>query len=447
MIHYKHCTILYILVLALAACAEEYPEETDSVVFYYSETAETRRVAKLLAEKTGSALFDIEGKQELPDLRTYRYYFVGASIIDNDIALPMQTFLSNADFFDGIVIPFWTGVDDDADYSDLFEKQIYRPRVIHAGGVGGFTGVSLFTMKPVGEQVDALLVVFSEELNVLRDAGERAEAVMKAFAAAYPDRIGEPVLYGGDWTVEMDEERYYYAQGKLLSETEVEQAASFRSQSLSRYVTEFADDTAEGNTWREAAEELFWRRSIFTDRVSRGYGRAASGAVRSNFYEKLLQCETRTEAFAHQQTIRFLGSAVTVHERTVVPLARVEQRINELEKENEEIAVWKQSLDSIGAWNWRNIAGSSSRSFHSYGVAIDLLMKSQPGKETYWLWTQQKGIDFRTVPEEDKLNPPDSVVRIFEDEGFIWGGKWATYDTMHFEYHPELIYLSFNSYV
>ncbi|NUM57423.1 MAG: M15 family metallopeptidase, partial [Bdellovibrionaceae bacterium] len=26
----------------------------------------------------------------------------------------------------------------------------------------------------------------------------------------------------------------------------------------------------------------------------------------------------------------------------------------------------------------------------------------------------------------------------FESEGFIWGGKWNHYDTMHFEYRPEL---------
>ncbi|MDR1325912.1 MAG: M15 family metallopeptidase [Treponema sp.] len=438
-----HFVILGILALALASCAEKQPEETDSVVLYYSEKAETRRVAALLAEKTDSALFDIAGKQALPDLLAYRYYFIGASIVDHNIALPMQTFLSNTDFFDGIVIPFWTGADSNADYSELFEKLIYRPRMIRAGG--GFTEVSFFNMKAVGEQVDTLLAALAAEIEVLQGAGERAEAVMKAFAAAYPDRLGEAVLYDGDWTVEMDGERYYYAQGKLLSETEVKQAADFRSQSIYHYAAEFSDDEAESNIWKAAAEELFWRRSIFTGRTGRGYSRSNSGAVRSNFYEKLLQCETRAEAFAHQKAITFFGSAVTVHEQTVAPLARIEQRINELEKEDEEISAWKKSLDSIGAWNWRNIAGSNSRSFHSYGTAIDLLMKAQPGKETYWLWTQQKGIDFRAVPEEDKLNPPHSVVGIFENEGFIWGGKWAVYDTMHFEYHPELIYLSFNS--
>jgi peptidoglycan LD-endopeptidase CwlK len=31
------------------------------------------------------------------------------------------------------------------------------------------------------------------------------------------------------------------------------------------------------------------------------------------------------------------------------------------------------------------------------------------------------------------------IVAIFEKHGFIWGGKWYHYDTMHFEYRPELM--------
>ena len=36
---------------------------------------------------------------------------------------------------------------------------------------------------------------------------------------------------------------------------------------------------------------------------------------------------------------------------------------------------------------------------------------------------------------------PLPVVEAFEAEGFIWGGKWYHYDTMHFEYRPELMTL------
>jgi peptidoglycan LD-endopeptidase CwlK len=34
---------------------------------------------------------------------------------------------------------------------------------------------------------------------------------------------------------------------------------------------------------------------------------------------------------------------------------------------------------------------------------------------------------------------PIEIVKIFEANGFIWGGKWWHYDTMHFEYRPELL--------
>jgi len=37
------------------------------------------------------------------------------------------------------------------------------------------------------------------------------------------------------------------------------------------------------------------------------------------------------------------------------------------------------------------------------------------------------------------------LVEIFERYGFIWGGKWLHYDTMHFEFRPDLIdYIQIN---
>ena len=38
-----------------------------------------------------------------------------------------------------------------------------------------------------------------------------------------------------------------------------------------------------------------------------------------------------------------------------------------------------------------------------------------------------------------KNRMPLEIVEAFEHEGFIWGGQWAHYDTMHFEYRPELL--------
>jgi hypothetical protein len=35
--------------------------------------------------------------------------------------------------------------------------------------------------------------------------------------------------------------------------------------------------------------------------------------------------------------------------------------------------------------------------------------------------------------------PPAALVRAFERQGFVWGGKWLFFDTMHFEYRPEIL--------
>jgi hypothetical protein len=37
---------------------------------------------------------------------------------------------------------------------------------------------------------------------------------------------------------------------------------------------------------------------------------------------------------------------------------------------------------------------------------------------------------------------PDAVVAAFERHGFVWGGKWLFFDTMHFEYRPEILILA-----
>ena len=38
---------------------------------------------------------------------------------------------------------------------------------------------------------------------------------------------------------------------------------------------------------------------------------------------------------------------------------------------------------------------------------------------------------------ENKM--PHDIVKVFEKHGFIWGGRWYHYDTMHFEFRPEIL--------
>jgi len=80
-----------------------------------------------------------------------------------------------------------------------------------------------------------------------------------------------------------------------------------------------------------------------------------------------------------------------------------------------------------GTFKWRHIAGTNRLSVHSFGAAIDINVKHS----AYWRWN--KG------PYRYRNEIPLKIVKAFERHGFIWGGKWYHYDTMHFEYRPELL--------
>jgi D-alanyl-D-alanine carboxypeptidase len=47
--------------------------------------------------------------------------------------------------------------------------------------------------------------------------------------------------------------------------------------------------------------------------------------------------------------------------------------------------------------------------------------------------------DWWAIPYDQRLHPPMALVSAFEKQGFTWGGKWFFFDTMHFEYRPEIL--------
>ncbi len=83
-----------------------------------------------------------------------------------------------------------------------------------------------------------------------------------------------------------------------------------------------------------------------------------------------------------------------------------------------------------GTVNCRTIAGTTQLSAHGTGTAIDISTKHAH----YWRWVRTP-----TGPLQWRNEIPVEIVQIFERHGFIWGGKWYHFDTMHFEYRPELI--------
>jgi hypothetical protein len=87
-----------------------------------------------------------------------------------------------------------------------------------------------------------------------------------------------------------------------------------------------------------------------------------------------------------------------------------------------------------GVFSCRAVKDTGRPSMHAYAAAIDLNIKTSD----YWLWqTAKRG---GNIPYRNRM--PLEIVDIFEKHGFIWGGKWYHYDTMHFEYRPELLKVS-----
>ncbi len=69
-----------------------------------------------------------------------------------------------------------------------------------------------------------------------------------------------------------------------------------------------------------------------------------------------------------------------------------------------------------GCFNIRNMRGSGNWSTHAWGIAIDLDAPWNPFGQT-------------------SFGMREEVVQCFEDEGFVWGGRWRPRpDAMHFQY-------------
>ena len=95
----------------------------------------------------------------------------------------------------------------------------------------------------------------------------------------------------------------------------------------------------------------------------------------------------------------------------------------------------KYFTDCGGTFNWRVVRGTKNRlSAHSYGMTMDV----NTSFSNYWLW-ENKGKAEDAVLDVYNNRIPEKIVEVFEKYGFIWGGRWYHYDTMHFEYRPEIL--------
>ena len=258
----------------------------------------------------------------------------------------------------------------------------------------------------------------------------RAQLVMNALFVGYPNDIHAVEFRDGDWAILMHDVWYYYCNGRILPEDLREDISKYRPLilynypvELSPFVTQPVPESRTDNNINNASQQR-------------------SSLLRSPFMDDLWLSRNRNEAYSNLKRIRFLERTVRVHYKIVSVLEVVEERILEEAEKDSSIKTWINSLAPLQSWNWRSIAATELHSFHSYGAAIDLIPRTIGRKQTYWLWTSKHRRDWFNVPYEERYHPPEKVIKIFENHGFIWGGKWQRFDTMHFEYRPEVLILN-----
>jgi hypothetical protein len=288
------------------------------------------------------------------------------------------------------------------------EKSRVSPEYTLGSGTSGSAEIPELDASQPDEAAGAVL----EPLAVPQERQEpgRAETVMRAIEAAYPDRVGPAVFRSGDWAIQVYEEWFYFAEGRLLPEALRDKVSEYDPQPFYNYA-------AELSPWKQPTpEESARMKEQEANRRSRPSKRS------QHFYDALWRSRTKDESWEHIKQIRFLGQPVQVHYSILEELSLVEERILRLAKTNAAVRQWANNLKTVDAWNWRNIASSQSRSYHAYGAAIDFLPKSLGSLETYWLWTARTNPEWWTVPYTKRFHPPDEVIKIFESFGFIWGG-------------------------
>jgi hypothetical protein len=256
------------------------------------------------------------------------------------------------------------------------------------------------------------------------------EGEVRALAATWPDRIAEAAIRDGEWMLRVDDAWFAWANGRLLPEAERGRWEEFVSLSFYRYPLELPPlapvDEATVARLRERVREN------------------ERNPPRRNdaFLGLLLRAGNRAETEARIVKMEVAGYTVSVHEDVAGPLARLSDELAALKATDPEVKAFLRGLVEINGYNYRFVDGTRTRSYHSYGLAVDLIPRSYGGRHPYWRWAIEKEPDWWAVPYERRWMVPTSVVEAFERHGFVWGGKWLFFDTMHFEYRPEVLMLA-----
>ncbi len=292
------------------------------------------------------------------------------------------------------------------------------------GSVAGLSALLLFL---------ASVCAWTQGVSLFPPPGAEGtgERELKALAAAYPDRISKMEQRQGDWAVQVDGQWFAWAHGRILPES---RSAAWETYSRYRFYPYSLE-------WLPPLPKLDDETAARLSKILQDM-RVKPPRRSDAFLDSLFDAGSRARTESRITTVDFLGFSVRVHERIAAPLQAVVSEIQARAKVDPDVTLFLRGLSEIDGFNYRDVAGTLSRSYHSYGLALDLIPRSYRGKDTYWRWAAEKTAPWWSIPYEDRWLVPAGVVSAFERQGFVWGGKWLFFDTMHFEYRPEIFALA-----
>ncbi len=156
--------------------------------------------------------------------------------------------------------------------------------------------------------------------------------------------------------------------------------------------------------------------------------------------QEALWGRSESEIRKHARSTRFIERRIFVNDVVADALQKVERDILAVAEYDPEVASWIDETETAFSFVDRGIAGTATRSQHAWGLALDLVPASYDRQQVYWRWTRAwSPRSWHRTPLEQRWSPPVRVIEIFERHGFLWGGKWAHFDNIHFEYRPEIL--------
>jgi len=257
----------------------------------------------------------------------------------------------------------------------------------------------LITITASGNDVTINVSEVREKTGITKDSitGKNIHSKLLKLVSSYPDFLDsadENNLYWKDGIVMIYDDGEIKSHDEMLNDPDIEDMLS--------------QDYVKGEDWNNPPAENYEPGRIrYEPFFLKMYGSNAS-EVRTN----LVNIE-----WVDGSTILFSNVNGAADK-----LKLVIEELNQLPAEFNKFLV-----NPGGTFNWRNIAGTDRLSNHSFGSAIDINTKYTD----YWQWN-------KNLTYQNRI--PFEIVKIFEKHGFIWGGKWYHYDTMHFEFRPELLY-------